>query len=251
MMRLVALVLTLAVVSPSLAFAQESQYETLRADAERLYAEGSYARAREVYLQAKTANHPASDERWIDFRLADTLWRSEAATESSDTTKLDAAREQLETIIAATKREEDRDRVWAEANESLGDFWWTRRDSRNWGGAWPFYQAALDWWAGASDVGLARTRYLAIVWRAAEPPGRQPYETYGYYGGVLPVDVLENALRISTSDRDRTRAHYLIALTLMRSGDNVQIERIPSEFDAALEGGRSAAFYDDALYQYA
>ena len=68
MMRLVALVLTLAVVTPSLVFAQQSQYETLRADAERLFAEGSYARAREVYLQAKTTNHPASDERWIILR---------------------------------------------------------------------------------------------------------------------------------------------------------------------------------------
>ncbi len=252
MMRPLSFVLALAVCLPTLAFAQQpATYATLRADAERLYAEGSYARAREVYLQAKIANHPASEDRWIDLRLADTLWRSEAASANSDTTKIDAARDQLQTIVAATKREQDRDRVWAEANESLGDFWWVRRESRNWGVAWPFYQGALDWWAGARDVELARTRYIAIVWRASEPPRSEPYEYYGYYGNVLPTDVLENALKIATNANDRARAHYYLAITLQRTGDYAQLERVPGEFEAAISAGRSASWYDDSLFQYA
>ena len=139
MMRPVALVLAIAVLTPTLGRAQQPQPADLRGDAEKAFAEHSYARARELYLQAKAAPHPASDDRWLDFRLADTLWRSEAASESSDSTKIDAAREQLEALAAAVKRDEDRDRVWAEVEESLGDFWWTRRDSRNWGTAWPLW----------------------------------------------------------------------------------------------------------------
>ena len=67
-MRLAAFVIALAVLAPTLfvplaASAQSPQYATLRADAERLFAEGSYARSREIYLQAKTLTLPAADTR--------------------------------------------------------------------------------------------------------------------------------------------------------------------------------------------
>ena len=173
-MRLAAFVIALAVLAPTLfvpsALAQSPQYPALRADAERLFAEGSYARSREIYLQAKTLTLPRDDARWVDFRLADTLWRSESATPSADTTKMEAASEVLNAFIRETKRVEDRDRVWAEANESLGDFYWIRRDYRNSGAAWPFYRNALDWWAGTADIEMARSRYLRMVWRMSEPP---------------------------------------------------------------------------------
>ena len=48
----------------------------------------------------------------------------------------------------------------AEVHESLGDFWWTRRNQRNWGQAWPHYEKALDWWAGSESIDRARQRYL-------------------------------------------------------------------------------------------
>src|SRR3954462_14168646 len=83
MNRPLALLLALAVLVPSLARAQApAGYDSVRADAERLYAEHSYAKARELYLKAKVAPHPDAEDRWIDFRLADTLWRSEAACPS-------------------------------------------------------------------------------------------------------------------------------------------------------------------------
>ena len=252
MHRFIALLLAFIVVTPALARGQgPAQYSDLRDDAEKLVAEHSYAKAREIYLRAKTSAHPPSEERWIDFRLADTLWRSQAASPSADTTLLEAARAQLEGLIASVKRVEDRDRVWAESKESLADYWWVRRASRNWGAASPLYQEALDWWAGARDIELARSRYLSIVWRVAEPPQAEPYEYYGYYGNVLTMDVLENALRIATTEPDRARIHYYIAMTLERTGDESQIERVPDEFEAAISAGRSAAWYDDALYQYA
>ena len=78
----------------------------------------------------------------------------------ADTTKLDEARNELEKQIRDLTREDQHDRVWAEVQESLGDFSWTRRNYNNWGEAWPHYQAALDWWAGAADIELARERYL-------------------------------------------------------------------------------------------
>ena len=112
------------------------------AEAERDYAEGSFARAYQLYRDLDELDLPADQARWVDFRLADTLWRSQAATENADTTLLDQARQDLEALVRDISRVEDRDGVWVEVQESLGDFWWGRRNSRNWGAAWPYYQAA-------------------------------------------------------------------------------------------------------------
>jgi hypothetical protein len=62
-------------------------------------AEGSYAKANELYSQADQAALPKAEARWVEFRLADTLWRAQAATETADSTKYEKARTQLEELI--------------------------------------------------------------------------------------------------------------------------------------------------------
>jgi uncharacterized protein YfaS (alpha-2-macroglobulin family)/tetratricopeptide (TPR) repeat protein len=250
MRRVTAFALLLAICLGSVQ-AQQMTYDSLRNDAERLYAEGSYALAREVYERASRLELAAGERRWVAFRLADTLWRAQAGTATPDSTRYDEAIKQLEALVRDISRVEDRDRVWAEVHESIGDFHWTRRESRNWWQAWQYYEKALDWWAGSSAVDLARNRYLKIVWTLAEPPGMQPYERYGYYGNNIPLPVLENALRIARAANDQARARYLIATTLMRSGDLDGAMRVPAEFEAALAPGKAVDWYDDALFQYA
>ena len=232
--------------------AQTSDYPALEAKAEALYAQGSFAKANEVYQQAKALKLSPTESRWVEFRLADTLWRSEAATEISDNTRLEQAHHDLEALVRDITRTEDHDRVWAEVEESLGDFFWTRRNRQSWGEAWPYYQNALDWWAGATDLTTARERYLKIVWTAVRPPQPQPYYYYGYYGNTLPLEVLENALKIAQTDNDKAHAHYLIAMTLRQQGGEWdQRQRVPEEFEAALKPGKGTDWYDDALYNYA
>ena len=231
--------------------AQQPNYPQLKVDAERSYAEGSYARANEIYAGIDKTGLPPAEIRWVDFRLADTSWRAQAATETADTTKFEQAQKQLEELIRTNDKEDERDLVWAEAHESLGDFFWTRRDQMNWGGAWPHYQQALDWWAGQRDLNLARDRYLRIVFRAAEPPRPDQYYYYTYYGNYIPLDVLENALKISTTDNDKVQLHFLIAMTMRSTGDWEVRQRVPDEFEAALKGGKQTSWYDDALYYYA
>src|SRR5206468_11441239 len=172
-------------------------------EAERFFEEGSFAKANELYQKAKDIAVPAAEKRWVEFRLADTQWRSQAATETADTTKLDQARRQLEALIRDITRSEDHDRVWVEVQESLGDFLWTRRHNNNWGEAWPHYQQALDWWSGAVNIELARQHYLAIVWRLARPPQVEPYYYYGYWGNQIPQEVLENTLKNAQSNTDK------------------------------------------------
>ncbi|HSP06346.1 MAG TPA: MG2 domain-containing protein, partial [Acidobacteriota bacterium] len=189
---------------------------------------------------------------WVQFRAADTLWRSEAATETADSTKYDQAQHALETLVRDVVREEDKDRVWVEVQESLGDFYWVRRDSRNWSAAWEYYNKALDWWAGSDQLDIARDRYIGIVWRIARPAWVEPYYYYGYYGNTVPLDVLQNVLKIAKSENDIAHAHYLIAMTLRYQGGNYdQRQRIPEEFEAALKAGKTTDWYDDALFYYA
>jgi uncharacterized protein YfaS (alpha-2-macroglobulin family) len=235
---------------------QQSTYEAMKAEAERLYAEASYGRARELYLKARAVKlQPPlrlEDVRWVEFRLADTLWRAQAATQTADATKYETAQRLLESLIRERRRAEDHDLVWAEAQESLGDLWWARRGVKDWGQAWPHYQQALDWWAGSKDIDLGRARYLKIVRTIAQPPEAEPYYYYGYYGNFTPLEILDNALKIAQNDADRARAHYLIAMTLRyRGGDNSQMLRAPEEFEAAIKGGKGNEWYDDALYNYA
>ncbi|MHC4413970.1 MAG: alpha-2-macroglobulin family protein [Planctomycetota bacterium] len=226
------------------------EYLQIKDRAEAFYAEGSYARARKLYEKAVRLELDEAEARWVGFRIADTTWRDRAGSRTPDNTVFEQARLKLEGLIRAIERPDDRDRVWAEAQESLGDFWWSRRDAQNWGRGWSHYQQALDWWAGHRDLQLARRRYLEMVWRIAEPEWRRHDRWYGYHN--IPLEVLENAGKIARRKIDRARAHYLIAMGLRQHGGSwPQRLRIEGEFEAALELGRNNPWYDDALYHYA
>src|SRR6185369_4650343 len=200
------------------AVAQQPDYSQLKNDAEAQYAQGSYARANEIYSRVDKTKLNRFEARWVEFRLADTTWRAQAATETSDNTRYEQAQKQLEELIRVSDKETDRDLIWAEAHESLGDFFWTRRSNMNWGGAWPHYQQALDWWAGQRDINLARDRYLKIVFRAAQPPNPNEGYYYTYYGNSIPLDILENALKISASANDASHLNFLLAMTMRYTG---------------------------------
>ena len=233
------------------AVVQQADYPQLRSEAETQYAQGSYARAHELYGKVdKTKLNPV-ESRWVEFRLADTSWRAQAATQTSDTTPFERAQKQLEELIRVIDKQEDRDLVWAEAHESLGDFLWTRRGQMNWHAAWPHYQQALDWWAGQRDLDRARDRYLKIVFRAAHPPRPDEYYFYTYYGNYIPLDVLENALKISVSANETAHLNFLIAMNMRNTGDWAARQRVPDQFEDALKAGKQTDWYDDALYYYA
>jgi len=229
---------------------QQADYSRAKADAEAQYSQGSYARANEIYQGLDKSKLSAPEARWVEFRIADTTWRAQAATETSDTTKLDQAQKQLEELIRANDNEADRDIVWAEAHESLGDLFWTRRNNINWGGAWPHYQQALDWWAGQRQLDLARDRYLKIVFKAADVPNQGNY--YSYYGNYLPLNILENARKIAVSSNQKAHLSFLIAMSIRNTGGDWEArQQVPDEFEEALKLGKQTDWYDDALYYYA
>ena len=232
--------------------AQQPDYSQLRSDAEAEYAQGSYSRAHELYAKVDKSKLNRAEQRWVEFRLADTTWRAQAATQTPDTTRFEQAQKQLDELIRVVEKEADRDLVWVEAHESLGDFFWTRRDQMNWGAAWPHYQQALDYWAGQRDIDRARDRYLKIIFRAAHPPRIDDYYVYTAYGNYIPLDVLENALKISNSANDTSHINFLLAMTMRYAGGDYYARyRVPDQFEDALKAGRESDWYDDALFYYA
>jgi hypothetical protein len=233
-------------------FGQAGHYAAIEADAERLFAERSYGLAHQAYVRLAALPPPEGKRRWVAFRLADTHWRSAAATEQVDSTIIDQARTALNVLVRDIQRVEDRDLVWAEVMESLGDSYWARRDGNDWGSAWSHYQQALDWWAGARDVETARTRFINIVHKMSAPRWGYEWYPFGYYCTYVPFELLENFLTIARRPDDVAMAHYLLALAIRQQGGNWERRhRVPEEFEAALEGGKSTEWYDDALYHYA
>lgn len=227
-------------------------YNALKEEAEKFYAEGSYGRALEVYQKAKDEALPEAESRWVAFRLADTLWRSAAATENRDQSKLDQARHELEVLVRDRERRDQQDQVWAEVKESLGDFFWMRRESRDWSSGWNNYGSALEWWARSPRIELARERYLGIIRKASRPPEVDRHYYYGYYGNYLPLEILENGLKIATTAEDQAHLHFLLAMTMrFQHGGEESRTRIPMEFEAAVQSGKKTDWFDDALYNYA
>src|SRR3974377_2180011 len=122
------LITFISLISLSAIEESQSSYLDLKQEAERHFENGSYALAYSLYSKIDKKQLSSVEARWVDFRQADTLWRSEAATNSADTTKLDQARQQLEKMVRDIQRVGDQDRVWAEIQESLGVFWWCGRN---------------------------------------------------------------------------------------------------------------------------
>jgi len=231
---------------------QEVDFAGVKARAERHLAQGSFELALRTLRELEGQDFPAAERRWVDFHVADARWRSAAASENPDASELDAASQALRELAGAATRAEDEGELWAEIQESLGDFHWTRRSSANWHAGWPHYEQALGHWARSSDLARARERYLAIVFQLALPAWSRDQWGQGGYVGYFPVEVLENAVRIAEDPEDAARAHFLLGLRYAQQGGSATAEkRVRRELGAVLAAGRESEWYDDALYHLA
>lgn len=228
-----------------------ADFASARRTAEKFHAEKSFARALKIYESLTPAEIPEAERRFVEFRVHDCAWRAEFSTNKPDPSRANTAREGLEKMARDARRAEDRDRVWAEIQESLGDYHWLGKRGRNWGLAWNHYSQAMDWWGGARDVALARQRYMAIVKRIIEPGDIVPYYYYGYYGNHVPLETARDILRIAETEEDRAHANYVMAMTARQTGGAELRTRAADYFEQALKIGKRSEWYDDALWFYA
>lgn len=245
-MRTFNLLLVLAILVPAAGVPPREQtvYETLKNQAEQSYAEKSFSRAHDLYAEAAKAVQTAEEKRWTAMRLADTAWRASAANRSGDPTVRSAARESLEALLRDGADEHDR--AWAEAQESLGDF----KASNDYGmdrDAITNYDLALQWWAGSTDLELARRRYLELVFKMVEP-SHSPYGPRLVANiGNVSRDVLANATAIARTPEDKAHTQILFALTLLSENTPDSIERGLELLGKVMAAGRTTKWYADAL----
>src|SRR5262245_46056927 len=99
-----------------------ADFERINPEAERLYAEKSFAKAHELYAAMDVSKLSASEKRWVEFRQADTLWRGAEGEGDEDVGKTarDTGEKALQALVQGRDRADEQDRVWAEAQESIG-----------------------------------------------------------------------------------------------------------------------------------
>lgn len=240
LLRLIGLLLTSTLM-------HAADFADLRTQAEAAFAEGSFARAYALYRTAPTNLAPA-DARWLAFRLPDSRWRAQANNLRNE--ESDAAMRALELAFPQSAPESDRDRIWAEAQESLGDFHDRRNDSRDW--VKTRYGLALDWWAGQSDLDTARSRYLGIVSKLALGPASR--NRARQRPDDLDLALLNRAVEISRTPAEIAQFRFHRARHLGRLGppDERALYLVEDDFLAAIKPGKAGSpWYDDALFQYA
>ena len=220
-----------------LAATPQGSPDSLKARADREYAEKSFRRAHELYEQLARQELPAEERRLVELRLADTAWRADAASPNEDPTERDAAVKALRTLIEQWPN----DALRAEAHESLGDYYLLHPWHNDLGSALPHYTAALDWWAGSSDLAVARRRYLDIVWKMT---------SHGVQWNT-PREVLVNAVAIAQTPDDRARARWYLAQRLTMDNTDASFERASELLEEILAIGKTSEFYDDAMQFYA
>ncbi|HYR28949.1 MAG TPA: hypothetical protein VEU30_10820, partial [Thermoanaerobaculia bacterium] len=205
-----------------------NSYDALKREGERYYEEKSFSRAHAVYLEASKLELPEAERRWVTMRLAASALRGGVGT-------LDEARKPLEALIA----DANHDRVWAEANEALGDFHMDQARGGDFYNALRYFQPALDWWAGSSEVDLARERYLNMVWKLAA-------EQHRWY--AIPREIIVNATEIAQTAADRAKARFILAWQLSSDGRPESVERAMEHLELVIAEGKKSEWYDDALF---
>ncbi|HTI68713.1 MAG TPA: alpha-2-macroglobulin family protein [Candidatus Limnocylindria bacterium] len=225
-------------------FSQAATWEEQQRHAEAFYAEGSFVRAWEIYRQAP-GDLSGSTNRWVQFRVNDTLWRTQG--ENLRNEESERALSALDRVFPQQAPEIERDRAWAEAMESLGDFHDRRGDARDW--VETRYGFALDWWSGRSELTTARNRYLAIIWKLA----RNRWNRMDPESMPIRLDWLNNAVQIATEPADQAHARFLRARALQQMGppDERALYLVEDDFKAALAGGKANPWHDAALFSYA
>lgn len=234
--------------------------KTLLQQADQLRGEQSYQLAipkYQVLLKDSTVNE--KEKREFQFKLADSLWRSRNGQ----------ADQEAEKILKELAEGQDRDRWQAEAAESLSEYyllidrWSHTEEIKN------DLTAARDYWAGETDLELARSRFI----RASFTLGDYLSQNWGwYYTGIQPtrhsknpqpiapgpepvygLDVIyQEILQVAKDDNDKARAYYSLGMTYYNRGfQEEQKKDIEKYFSKVIEDFPKSEWVDDAYYYLA
>jgi hypothetical protein len=212
------------------------------ASAEALFAAGLFGSAHLEYLALQHGHPAGSEPEWIEFRLADTLWRDQVSEERPDEETIDAARSALENQRHAQPATPSSSRLAAEIDESLGDLWLERpRKGPSWDypqRARPYLAAARKWWFENPGEDGRSERFLRIFWLSQKQPESS-----------LPIPEQQGALAVARSDEERAHLHALIATSLSARW-TPPVDAVIREYEAGLALG-STKWRQNLLFGFA
>src|SRR5687768_1928140 len=97
--REIGMIASVLVATLFLAAAPESnamsEYQKAKSEAERAYEKGSFQSAHDLYEKVDRKALSKEETRWVEFRIADTEWRSQAASKTTDHSRYETARAAL------------------------------------------------------------------------------------------------------------------------------------------------------------
>jgi len=124
--------------------------------ANQFWAEKSYQFAIQNYRNLlKDIDLPEERLREVNFKLADSLWRS-----GGDVQKREA--ENILKGLIKVRDDTDEDRWWAEANQSLAEMYLSKDRWSHQNEVQKQFEAARNYWVGATDLKLARKRFIEV-----------------------------------------------------------------------------------------
>ncbi|VAX35756.1 hypothetical protein MNBD_UNCLBAC01-213 [hydrothermal vent metagenome] len=172
----------------------------------------------------------------IKFKLADSLWR----------TGNQQYRQEGEKILKGLIEVKEQKRWQAEAYESLAglylqqDRWQHQQEIKD------YLNKAKDYWAGASDVALARTRFVKIGFIL----GDYVSQTFGWYEQSLE-GIYKKILKVAKSDQDKARAYYALAMGhSQQAHDKKKRKKAEEYFKKIIKEYSSSEWADDAYYYF-
>jgi len=226
-----------------MACAQE--YSELKSQGEALVARGNFAAANAIYRRIPTNGLPEADLRWVLFRRDDTGWR---LRDAANLPQVEEAAPELARLGSTETPEELRDRVWAEAQESLGEFHWRQHDDNSW--VQTRFVGAMDWWAGQTNRALARDRYLRLARMMELPPG-WPGGNTQHWRTRLSDELLTKVLSVADQPADVAAFRLVHAGRMGQRRDMASVVRAEQEYERALTAAAGIPGRDLVLWQYA
>jgi len=239
-------------------------YEALVREAETRHREGAYALALSHYehiMELWRDGLPAHEEtgenalEWVRFRIEDCRWRAALGRGSESRQVLESARENLLEMlddIKTVERPQPPDR-YAEILVSLGEWDILAAPEPNWDRGWKYFQEALNWWGGSTDLNEARIAYVSLVKRFVMAI-IQKEESLNRRLSLVPLEVIENFLRLVEGEGDLAFGNFLFAQALtLRKYDPLQRLRISQAYQSAIRWALESRplWLDEALYRFA
>lgn len=221
--------------------------------ADQFWSEKSFQQATQLYKQFLDQNLSKEIQREVMFKFADASWRTKDQRQYEEAIK----------ILKELMDSDEHDQWWAEASESLAEYYlqvdrWSNREQIKKG-----YENAREFWAGSKNIDLARRRFIDVTFAF----GKFITEYNGWYASdIKPTSLFsekipdgsgqgglyilyEEVLKVAKSDEDKAQAYYSLAMSFMNYQQNEKdIKKVVEYFEKVMNDFSNSEWADDAYY---